>query len=58
MTQQLYLMPQPTIAAINGGCADSGLSMAAAADFRIASDSNVFNTDFPTTGFPGDLAGI
>ncbi|WP_241769643.1 enoyl-CoA hydratase [Rhodococcus opacus] len=51
-------MPQPTIAAINGGCADSALSIAAAADFRIASDSTVFNTDFPTAGLPGDLAGI
>ncbi|EKT78812.1 enoyl-CoA hydratase [Rhodococcus opacus M213] len=58
MTQQVYLMPQPTIAAINGGCADSALSIAAAADFRIASDSTVFNTDFPTAGLPGDLAGI
>ncbi|WP_370178848.1 enoyl-CoA hydratase-related protein [Rhodococcus wratislaviensis] len=58
VAQQLYLMPQPTIAAINGACAGAGLSLAAAADFRIAADRAVFNTAFLTAGLSGDLAGI
>lgn len=58
VAEQLYRMPQPTVAAINGPCAGAGLSLAAAADFRIASDTAVFNTAFLSAGLSGDLAGI
>jgi len=51
-------MPQVTIAAIDGGCAGAGLSLALAADLRIASTRALFNTAFLTAGIPGDLGGI
>lgn len=58
VVEQIYHLPQPVIAAINGPCAGAGLSLAAAADFRIAAGTAVFNTAFLTAGFSGDLAGI
>ncbi|MFE5641550.1 enoyl-CoA hydratase-related protein [Rhodococcus sp. NPDC056516] len=58
VAEQLYEFPRPTIAAINGPCAGAGLSLAAAADFRIASDTAVFNTAFLSAGLSGDLCGI
>ncbi|MFC9766203.1 enoyl-CoA hydratase-related protein [Rhodococcus jostii] len=58
VAELLYRMPQPTVAAIGGACAGAGLSLAAATDFRIASDTAVFNTAFLTAGLSGDLAGI
>ncbi|KAA0024894.1 enoyl-CoA hydratase/isomerase family protein [Antrihabitans cavernicola] len=58
VAEQLYRMPQPTVAAINGACAGAGFSLAAAADFRIASDTAVFSTAFLNAGVSGDLAGI
>lgn len=58
VAEQLYEFPRPTIAAINGPCAGAGLSLAAAADFRIASDAAVFNTAFLSAGLSGDLCGI
>ncbi len=58
VAERFYRMPQPTVAAVNGACAGAGLSLAAAADFRIASDTAVFNTAFLTAGLSGDLAGI
>lgn len=58
VAEHLYQMPQPTIAAINGACAGAGLSLAAAADFRIGADTAVFNTAFLNAGLSGDLAGV
>lgn len=55
---EFHQMPQVTIAAIDGACAGAGLSLAAAADFRIASDRAVFNTAFVNAGLSGDLGGI
>jgi 2-(1,2-epoxy-1,2-dihydrophenyl)acetyl-CoA isomerase len=51
----LHRLPQTTIAAIDGGCAGAGLSLALAADLRIASDRAVFNTAFLAAGVSGDL---
>ncbi|WP_054245930.1 enoyl-CoA hydratase/isomerase family protein [Rhodococcus opacus] len=53
-----HQIPQVTIAAIDGACAGAGLSLAAAADFRIASDRAVFNTAFISAGLSGDLGGV
>ncbi|MBZ4017166.1 enoyl-CoA hydratase/isomerase family protein [Streptomyces purpurogeneiscleroticus] len=58
VAQRLHLMPQPTVAAVNGACAGAGLSLALATDLRIASDTAVFNTAFLGAGLPGDLGGI
>lgn len=51
----LYDGPKPTIAAINGACAGAGLSIAAAADFRIAAAGAVFTTAFLAVGVSGDM---
>lgn len=55
---EFHQMPQVTIAAIDGACAGAGLSLAAAADFRVASERAVFNTAFLNAGLSGDLGGI
>jgi 2-(1,2-epoxy-1,2-dihydrophenyl)acetyl-CoA isomerase len=51
----LYDGPKPTIAAVNGACAGAGLSIAAAADFRIAAAGAVFTTAFLAVGVSGDM---
>ncbi|MEE2058580.1 enoyl-CoA hydratase/isomerase family protein [Rhodococcus artemisiae] len=53
-----HRMPQITVAAIDGACAGAGLSLAAAADYRIASLRAVFNTAFVGAGLSGDLGGV
>ncbi|MDI3420141.1 enoyl-CoA hydratase-related protein [Streptomyces luteolus] len=58
VAQRLHLMPQVTVAAINGACAGAGLSLALATDLRLASEAAVFNTAFLGAGLPGDLGGI
>lgn len=49
--------PKPVIAAINGACAGAGLSLAAAADLRIAAEGAVFTTAFLAVGVSGDFGG-
>jgi 2-(1,2-epoxy-1,2-dihydrophenyl)acetyl-CoA isomerase len=53
----LHEMPKVTIAAVNGPAAGAGLSVAMAADIRIASDAARFGTAFARVGFSGDYGG-
>jgi 2-(1,2-epoxy-1,2-dihydrophenyl)acetyl-CoA isomerase len=53
----LHRMPKPTIAAIRGAAAGTGLILAAACDLRIASESAVFKTAFASAGRCGDPGG-
>jgi 2-(1,2-epoxy-1,2-dihydrophenyl)acetyl-CoA isomerase len=50
----LHEIPKVTIAAVNGACAGAGLSLACAADLRIAVTSAVFTTAFAAAGQTGD----
>src|ERR1700722_10236969 len=56
-TELLHEMPKVTIAAVNGPCAGAGLSLACAADLRIAAQSAVFATAFLRAGQTGDYGG-
>lgn len=53
----LHRMPKPTIAAIRGAAAGTGLILAAACDLRIASETAVFKTAFASAGRCGDAGG-
>lgn len=55
IVETLVSFPVPTIAAVNGACAGAGLSLALAADFRLAAREAVFNTAFVSAGVSGDL---
>ncbi|WBL36829.1 enoyl-CoA hydratase [Tepidiforma flava] len=57
VSRLLHEMPKPTIAAVNGVAAGAGLSVALAADLRIASDQARFTTAFAKVGFSGDFGG-
>ncbi|MCC7363087.1 MAG: enoyl-CoA hydratase/isomerase family protein [Dehalococcoidia bacterium] len=57
ISRLLYEMPKPTIASINGAAAGAGLSLALAADLRVASDQARLGTAFARVGFSGDFGG-
>jgi 2-(1,2-epoxy-1,2-dihydrophenyl)acetyl-CoA isomerase len=57
VSRLLHEMPKPTIASINGAAAGAGLSIALAADIRIAAESAKFTTAFANVGFSGDYGG-
>ena len=57
VSRLLHEMPKPTICAVNGVAAGAGLSVALAADLRVASDQSRFTTAFAKVGFSGDFGG-
>jgi 2-(1,2-epoxy-1,2-dihydrophenyl)acetyl-CoA isomerase len=57
ISRLLYEMPKPTVAALNGHAVGAGLSVALAADLRIASEQAKLGTAFAKVGFSGDFGG-
>lgn len=58
ITTRLITTPQPIIAAVNGAAAGGGLSLALAADTRIAAASAKFNAAFVRLGISGCDVGV
>jgi 2-(1,2-epoxy-1,2-dihydrophenyl)acetyl-CoA isomerase len=57
VSRLLHEMPKVTIAAVNGPAAGAGLSVAMAADIRLAADNARLGTAFARVGFSGDYGG-
>lgn len=55
--QLIRSMQAVTIAAVRGACAGAGLSIACAADLRLAQTDARFNTAFLSAGLSGDFGG-
>lgn len=53
----LHQHPKPVVAAIPGAVAGAGLSIALAADIRLAADRAIFVTAFSNVGASGDFGG-
>jgi len=53
----LHDIPKPTIAAMRGGVAGAGLSLALSCDIRIASDALKMTSAFVKVGLSGDFGG-
>ena len=53
--ERLVQLSRPTLALVTGACAGAGLSIALAADIRVASPRARFNTAFVSAGVAGDL---
>lgn len=53
-SELLRNMPKPTIAMVRGPAVGAGLALAAACDFRIASDTASFRSGFAAAGYSGD----
>lgn len=58
ITTRLITTPQPIVAAVNGPAAGGGLSLALAADTRIAAASAKFNAAFVRLGLSGCDVGV
>ena len=57
VSQALFELPKPVVAAIPGPAAGAGLSMALAADLRVAAERALLVTAFANIGASGDFGG-
>jgi len=57
MMQDVFELPIPTVAMIDGAAAGAGLDLALCCDFRFASDRSKFVCAYTRIGFPPDAGG-